>query len=97
MVEPDVFNCRDCKLGRYCDKEKKWPGSKGHANIANKFEIKEIGYVDNVCPKPTIDEGALFLIKLYNHYKNSVFPVSGGYLEQPRKYIEMMDFIEAVS
>lgn len=34
-------------------------------------------------------------IELYNMYKQGIMPFSGGYLEQPYKYIEMMKIIRA--
>lgn len=92
FVESGVFNCSDCKLGYYCDEDKSWPNSKGPSGIQRKFEIKEIGYISNVCPKPKADP---YYLTMYSHYKNSVFPFSGGYLEQPHYYTQIMDILES--
>ncbi len=39
-------------------------------------------------------ELSLYFLKLYGHYKNGVLLVSGGLLDQPNKYQEIMDIIE---
>lgn len=94
-MEPEAFNCSDCKLGRHCDEGGIVAGSRGAAPILNKFEIEEINYVSNVCPKPSVDNDAFYYLKLYKHYKNSVFPFVGGLLNQPSYYLDYMEIIDS--
>jgi len=34
-----------------------------------------------------------FLLRMYQHYKAGILPLSGGLLEQPHYYAEAMEFI----
>ena len=83
-------------MGRHCDRDRLITGSRGAAPVANAFEIKEVGYCDSICPLPTIDENAMFYLKMNKHYKANILPFSGGYLEQPSKFIQAVELIESI-
>ncbi len=49
----------------------------------------------SACLRYMVTEKSLYYVTLYRHYKNGVLLVSGGLLDQPNKYTEAMDLIEA--
>jgi len=53
------------------------------------------GVIDsNVCLKPMITSASAFYLRLHAHYKNGLLPYSGGLLDQPAVFIEIMEIIE---
>jgi len=42
-----------------------------------------------------VTEQSAAYLRLFQHYKNSVMPRSGGLLDQPNAYMQAMELIEA--
>ena len=40
------------------------------------------------------DEAVITLLTLHKHYKNGIMPLTGGLLEQPAYFLEVMDVID---
>jgi hypothetical protein len=89
---PDKFKCSDCRA-RHCDLDGEMPGSIGPAAF-NIYEIPGV-IASNVCLLPMVTAFSRECLRLYGHYKNSVFPFSGGVYEQPRRYMQAMELIDA--
>ena len=92
------FNCDDCRNDYHCTNranDPNWPKSRGAAP----FVILEIpGVVESrVCLKPLITQESREFIRLYDHYKSSKYPYSGGLYEQPAQYLEAMEVIESAA
>lgn len=89
----DQYHCPNCRWGRHCDEDLRWPTSVGPAGflafaISNVIESK-------TCFLPMITPFSSRMLNLYGHYKNSVFPLSGGLLEQPNLYLRAMELIDS--
>lgn len=88
------FNCDACNH-KHCDIDKKIPGSNGPAGF-DMWQIKsgnKIIMESNICPLPMITQRTLYMISLHKHYKNSVLPCSGGLLDQPNYYLQVMELL----
>jgi len=81
------FNCDHCKWGRHCDDTNPAP--------IEQWEIKNIMF-SNVCLKPMVTDGSMFMISLYKHYQNRILPFAGGILDQPNIYVQCMNIIESL-
>lgn len=46
------------------------------------------------CPIETLPEETFLWLKAYRFFKNGFFPNPGGWLNQPKRYIEIIDFLE---
>lgn len=103
MTNPD-YQCRLCKT-----KYKRQPVmQKKHQDRKGCFEQKGspcqqylpqhnmVGYKKILyykCPTLFYDRGASFFIDYYHSWTNGIMPYSGTYLEQPAKFVEVMDLV----
>ncbi len=62
--------------------------------IKGRWQIDE--YEFNRCPHESIDKDIFIWIRAFNLFKAGILPNTGGWLNQPNKYIEIMNFIENV-
>lgn len=97
MRTPDEYNCKTC-IDRYCDTDRKMPGSLGPASFPMFVVDDPAGGVaplveSRTCLLPMIDARIWFLFRLYKHYENGVLYQAGGLMEQPSQYIELMEII----
>ena len=91
------FDCRNCVNGHHCTEiaeDARWPQSVGVAPI-DMFEIPNV-IKTNVYLRPMITQASLFYFRLYKHYQKSMFPYSGGLLDQPAVYMQAMELIESL-
>ena len=47
----------------------------------------------NICPAPLITEKSTELMRMYRFSKQGLFPVHGGYYDQPLEFIEAAEVI----
>lgn len=87
----DKFDCQTCRA-RHCDHDGELTNSIGPAA----FDLYEIPGVvrSRVCLLPMVTDWSREMLRLYGHFKNSVFPFSGGVYEQPRRYMQAMEIID---
>ena len=93
---PKDFNCQECKLEHFCDKECEWPGSIGDAGYAL-IEVKRNGYhfESSTCLLPQLTERTRNFFKLHRHYQQGNLLVEGGLYDQPNVYLVAMEIIDA--
>ena len=49
----------------------------------------------NVCLLPMVDDTARTWLRLHRHYRNGYLYGDGGIMDQPHKYLEAMELIDA--
>lgn len=74
-----------------CDKECSAYSDKDHP-CGHVWVIGEWKF--NRCPKSQIDTSIYWFVSAFRHYRNGILPYPGGWMSQPKKYIEAMEFIE---
>lgn len=84
----DQFNCNKCPHNRHCDERNPSPYPRWKILYQGKTFLES-----KVCLLPMAEEWCAEFFKLYNHYKNGVFPTSNGFLEQSNFYVDAMEFI----
>jgi hypothetical protein len=57
--------------------------------------VKAAGIASERCFRKLLTPRTLFLMEMYQHYKNGVLPVAGGLLDQPFAYVHAMGIIDA--
>lgn len=54
------------------------------------------GLIDSrVCLLPMITDDTKYYFKLYRHYKNGLLIVNGALVDQPNKYLEIMELLDS--
>ena len=81
-----MFNCDKCSH-KDCDGEK----TKAIGIKRWKMDIEVDSYA---CPLTMITDMSWTLLDWHKHYKNGILLKSGGLLEQPNFYLEMMNILE---
>lgn len=82
-AEEGVFNCDVCS----CDPVTKDAGYP-------RWVIPEIGYESSRCLRYEVNERSVFLLRLYNHYKNNHLPDAGGWFNQSNVFVTAVELIE---
>ena len=82
-AEDGVFNCDFCS----CDPET-------HSAGYPRWVIPEIGLESSICLRWVVNERSVFLLRLYNHYKNNILPDAGGWLDQSNVFVTAVELIE---
>ena len=99
MGAPDLFKCSACN-NKHCDVTGELPGSIGAAPfpiyvIADPAGAHLAPIIEtNVCLLPMVSSDTWFLFRLYQHYKKGVLLHGGGIMDQPNRYIEIMESID---
>jgi len=52
-----------------------------------KWKIPEIEFESRICLRWLVTEKSVFLLQQFNHYKQNILPVSGGWLDQPNAFV----------
>jgi hypothetical protein len=82
-ADKGVFNCDFCS----CD-----PVT--HDAGYDKWVIPEINVSSSVCLRWLVNEKSVFLLRLYQHYKNNILPDEGGWLNQANVFVTAVELIE---
>lgn len=77
----DDFNCETCN----CNDQFERPGQT--YCIDGVIETK-------TCLRQLVTEQSAYFLRLHQHYKNGVLPLSGGLLDQPHKYVRAMEIFD---
>lgn len=59
-----------------------------------KWFVPEIELESSICLRWLVNERSVFLLRLYNHYKNNILPNAGGWLDQPNVFVTAVEVIE---
>jgi hypothetical protein len=59
-----------------------------------KWKIPEIGLESEICLPWLVTDRSLYLVKLHNHYKLNILPVSGGWFDQPNVFVLAVEVIQ---
>lgn len=86
-LNPQKFNCPQCSSPQKKDK-----GCIEDAPIPRRWQIG--GNVYRRCPVKLITDFTWHCIELYSHYKSGFLLQSGGIIDQPAKYLQLMCFIQ---
>lgn len=93
MKTPDEFDCKTCRA-RYCDAERKLPGSIGRAPFPQWVIENPAGgdplIESDTCLLPMVDAGTWYLFRLHRLFDKGVMYQAGGLMNQPHRYIEAM-------
>lgn len=82
------LNCEKCNEFQKIDH-----GYEKDSPIPGKWKIGDYSF--NRCPLVIMDKRANWYITAYNFLKDGILPNDGGWLDQPNKFIEAMNFIES--
>jgi len=94
MKAPEQFKCKTCRE-RYCDAERRLPGSLGRAPIPLWVVADPAGgdiplIESDTCLLPMVDESTWYLFRLHKLFEKGVLYQTGGLMDQPNRYIEAM-------
>jgi len=84
MRQPASFNCDTCSH-KNCDEN----------NPAHIYRWSVKGLIESkTCLLPMVTNNSWMILDWYEHYKGRVLLKSGGLLEQPKYYIEVMTILK---
>lgn len=81
------LNCAACN-----EILKKERGCEQDSPIPDKWQIGEVSL--QRCPLKAVDRRVFIYIKAYNFLQHGILPNTGGWLNQPAKFIEAMELID---
>ena len=85
-ADGDKFQCARCPWNRHCDDTN--PAPFAQWSIPGVLE-------SNTCLLPMITPDSHRFLRLHKHYGRGLLPHAGGICDQPNRYIEAMECLEA--
>lgn len=93
MIHNSEFHCHKCKLRTSQEARDK-------RKACSKLSDKEIFQIDSkvfyrLCPANYWNASSQELIGIYGKFEKGLLPFKGGIMDQPAKFIEVMDLVES--
>lgn len=92
MLGGDLFDCKKCRVGHWCDEDFRWPASRGPAPQPILI-IKDV-IESRTCFLPMVTDLSRELLHARGHYHNRMMPFPGAALEQPALFLQALSTID---